>query len=336
MLSRDPPLPARLMAPWLDDNAKFQQELSQRQLNLQAVAELRDRIRNQIRMAEKAEPCLLAAVDAASMSVPFGDQVSVLIQTVRIDDDGTPTLSAPERVTGILGHEMRLVESPMRFAAECRELAKSTTPTIADGSYWSFLMDVNQAIVRDESIAQSSLKAAVKCLIDDGAFLAMVQNVNVIAMTKTSESDTLVKGISDRHILGQVLQPGEYLAPRLLSEGTGGIFGIERRRFKQTERELLQDHFKRVLGVVFYKPHPWSRAYRIEGHIKQFENLNWLLPLLAAISAHTETSRRIIEPFPQFMADYTAKRLVAVGKLYGERNWHRNPEANYLYARTGR
>jgi hypothetical protein len=60
------------------------------------------------------------------------------------------------------------------------------------------------------------------------------------------------------------------------------------------------------------------------------------MALLAAISIHTETSRRIVEPFPQFMADYTAKRLSAVGKLYGQLNWHQFPEANYLHPRTGR
>jgi hypothetical protein len=336
MLSRDQPLPARLMAPWLDDNARFQEELALRSISKDVLISLRDRLRDQIRMVESADPCLLGAVDAASVATPFGDQLSILVQAIRIDDDGTPTLSAPERATGIDGHELRLVEMPMRIAAECRELAKATTPTIADTSYWSFLMDVNHAIIRNASSSQPMLEAAVKYLVDDGAFLGMVQNANVVPMTKMSESDAFMKGVSDRRVLGEILVAGEYLAPRKLADGSTGTFQIERRRFKASERDLLDDYYKRVLGVVFYKPHPWTRAYRIEGHLERFENREWLMSLLAAIRAHTETSRRIVEPFPQFMADYTAKRLSAVAKLYGQLNWHRHPEANYLPTRTGR
>lgn len=322
------------MAPWLDDNERFQRELKLRDVRPEDIVSLRERIRNQIRAAEPADPCPLAAVDAASIAVPFGDQLSILLQTIRIADDGTPTLSEPERATGINGHDLRLVEMPMRVAAECVELAKSTTPTIADTSYWSFLMEVNQAITRDENSAQPQLAAAVTRLVDDGCFIRMVQNPWVIPMTKGSESETFMKGFSDRHILGRVLEPGEYVVPRALVDGTGGKFGIEKRRFKTSERELLDDYYKRVLGVVFYKPHPWSRAYRIEGHLERLEDATWLMPLFAAIHAHTEISRRVIEPWPQFMADYTAKRLAAVGKLYGPLNWHRYPDSTYLYPRT--
>jgi hypothetical protein len=61
--------------------------------------------------------------------------------------------------------------------------------------------------------------------------------------------------------------------------------------------------YKRLLGVLFYKPHPWTRAYRVEAHLEQLESRDWLMPLLAAIKAHTEVSRHTVEPFPQFMAD---------------------------------
>ena len=102
-----------------------------RDLRLEDIKALRERIRDQIRTAESAQPCLLGAVDSASIAVPFGDQLSILLQTVHVGDDGTPMPSDPQRVTGINGHETRLVEMPIRVAAECRELAKVTTPTIA-------------------------------------------------------------------------------------------------------------------------------------------------------------------------------------------------------------
>jgi hypothetical protein len=332
----DGPLPARLMAPWLDDNALFQNELALRNARLKDISSFRAQIENQIRTSEPANPCELGAVDAASVPVSFGDQLSILLQTVSIAHDGTPTIGKPERITGIDGHELRLIETPMRVAAECRELAKATKPTIADTSYWSFLMEVNQAITRQANISNQTLTDAVKCLVDDGAFLGMIQNHFVIPMTKTSESETYLKGVSDRQVLGQVLNPGEYIMPRPLVTGTSGNFGIERRRFKTSERDLLEDFYKRCLGVTFYKPHAWTRAYRIEGHLIYLEDPDWLMPLLAAVKMHTATNQHIVEPFPQFMADYTAKKLAAVGRLYGELNWHRFPEANYLKARTRR
>lgn len=325
------------MEPWLKDNADFQREMAARAERLSNVSALRQQLKPNIRMAQSIEPCALNAVDAATVRVPLGDQISILLQTVRVDSDGATHLGAPERITGIDGHEFRLAEMPMRLAAECRELAAARVPTIADTSYWSFLMEANQAITRCENSNIPALKEAVKQLIDDGAFLAMVQNSMVVPMSKTSQSSSYIKDVSDRHILTQILKPGEYIQPRPLVEATGGKFGIEKRRFKATERELLNDYYKRLLGVLFYKPHPWSRAFRIEGHLERLqEDRHWLMALLSAIKAATETNRIMIEPWPQYMADYTAKRLSSVARLYGDLNWHRHTESNYLHARTGR
>jgi hypothetical protein len=324
------------MAPWLVDNANFQHELQARNIRLADLSSLRERLKSSIRVAEPAERCPLGAIDAASIQVSLGDQLSILLQVVHIASDGTPTLKDPQRVTGIDGEELRLAITPMRVAAECAELAKVTVPTIADTSYWSFLMEANQAITRDENSSLPALADAVKRLIDDGAFIGMVQNPFVIPMSKTSQSETCMPGISDRQVLGQILRPGEYFLPRKLIDGTSGSFGIEKRRFKASERDLLKDFYERVLGVVFYKPHPWTRAFRIEGHLDRLENNDWLMPLLAAIKAETATTREIIEPWPQYMADYTAKRMQAVGTLYGPLNWHRFPDSNYLFARTKR
>jgi hypothetical protein len=222
----------------------------------------------------------------------------------------------------------------MRVAAECRVLAAVTQPTIADTSYWSFLMEVNQAITREANSSVPALSAAVKSLVDDQTFINMIQNPNVVPMSKTSQSDTFLDGISDRQVLSQLLHPGEYLYPRSLVEGTTGAFGIEKRRFKEFERNMLDSFFKKQLGVVFFKPHAWSRAFRIEGHLDHLRNEKWLMPLLAAITKHTAVNRMVVEPWPQFMADYTAKKVAGVARLYGPMNRHRHPEAHYMRTRT--
>jgi hypothetical protein len=331
------PLPAVLMAPWLADNETFQRELQARDSRLKDLAPIRARVANEIRTAENAKPCALGAVDAASILVGFGDQISILLQMIHVAADGSPTIGLPQRVTGIDGQELRMAITPMRVAAECEELAKAQNPTIADTSYWSFLMEMNQAITRREhNSSLPVLEDAVRRLVDDGAFLGMVENPNVVPMSKISQSDTLIPGISDRHAYGLILLPGEFVNARPLTDGTTGSFGIEKRRWKAWERNRLDGLYKNNLGVIFYKPHEWSRAYRIEGHLDWFNDDAWLMPLLAAIKEYTAVAREVIEPWPQFMADFIAKTISAVGELYGEINWHRSPNANYLHHRTGR
>jgi len=161
----------------------------------------------------------------------------------------------------------------------------------------------------------------------------MVRNPLVFPMSKTNESEIFRDGVSDRQFLTEILQPGEYIKPRLLTEGTSGSFGIEKRRFKQSERDELDEFFKKKLGVTFYKPHPWSRAYRIEGHMDKLNDRQWLFSLFNAIDIHTSHNRCVVEPWPQFMADYTAKTLSGVATLYGDMNWHRNPN-HYVKTRT--
>src|SRR6516162_11966352 len=88
MEKSDAPLPAALMMPWLADNQAFQRELQARDSRLKDLAPIRAQIANRIRTAESAEPCALSAVDAASILVGFGAQISILLQVIHIAADG--------------------------------------------------------------------------------------------------------------------------------------------------------------------------------------------------------------------------------------------------------
>jgi hypothetical protein len=333
-MTHDDPLPVQMLAPWVDDNAHFQNEMDDREDRLADILKLRGKL--DIALAKPAERCLLDAVDAAQLLVECGDQVSILVQSARVCDDGATEFGSPQRVTGINGHEFVLAAMPMRIVSECCLLANSTTPTIADLSYWSFLMDMNQIIMRAQNTEVDAIKGAMKLLIGDGIFLKLIENPNIIPMTKTSQSDTLLKGVSDRHVLTMILKPDEYVLPRLLVNSTVGSFAMaraEKQGFDDGELTLLREYYQKRLGVVFYKPHEWSRAFRIEGHIDDLRNESWLMALLAAIKHHT-IDRMIQEPWPQFMVDYTVRRISGLAPLYGKQNWHRHPDANYVEART--
>jgi hypothetical protein len=331
------PIPARLLAPWIADNAEFvRTDLAQRRQSLQEMEGKRENLLSdgRIRKSEEATPVRLSAVDAAVADVPLGDMVSTLIQVVVVDDDGATTLGAPIRATGVNGHEMALARTPMRVAAECTHLSAATSITIADTSFWSLLMEVNQAITRQHGSSHHRLEHAVDTLVKQRRFVETILNPNVIAMSKTNQSCRIAgQFVSDREALGRILHAGEFLVPQTLKEGTDGKFGVEKRLFTDTEREEIKRHYENDLGVVFYKPHSWTRAFRIEAHIGLLQNDAWLMPILAAVSRHT-TTRTIVEPWPQFLADWTSKRIEAVTTLYWELNFHRAPWLDP--ARTGR
>lgn len=324
ILGEHSPIPARLLQPWIEDNSVFIQGLAERRRCLESATELRKSLA--IRQASSCDPVLLAAVDAAVIDVPIGDMVSVLIQVVHVADSGQTTFGHPIRATGVNGYDISLARMPLRVAAECQMLTASQSPTIADTSYWSVLMEVNQTITRYENGGANNvyLSQAFHELIRAGRFLDMLRNEQVIAMSKTNQSCKYAQQFaSDREMLGKALHPGEFLVPQGLASITTGNFGIEKRGFTDSERDEVHNIYTQQLGVTFYKPHAWSRAYRIEGRLRLLNDDAWLMPLLSAIHHHTKT--RTAEPWPQFMTDWTSKRIQSLATLYGDLNFHRTP-----------
>jgi hypothetical protein len=328
------PLPAALMQPWIDDAAAFQREIKAREEQFGDLSRRRETLASEIRSATPAVPCGLGAVDAASLPVPFADLTSILLQVVHVKGDGTQWVGPPARVTGVDGEEIHLASMPMRVAAECAVLAEVTEPTIADTSFWSVLMEVNMAITRVGGSNHPALRRAVTELVQERSFLRMLANPNIFPMSKKSQSETYVKGMSDRHSLGLILLPGEYLTPRKLTDGTTGKFGVHRMEFTSTDSDRIRSIYDNELSVLFYKPHPWTRAFRIEGHRAVLRDDRQLMPLLAAVAAATARSRTVVEPWPQFLADYTAKCLAAVMPLYGKLNLHRLANVPFVRTRT--
>lgn len=336
------PLPVQILAPWLEDNALFVTEFVERDKELTTKARgIREDLgaKGEIKLAPSVAPCALAAVDAASIMQSAGDdQLSLLFQTVTYNSDDTFTLSAPHRISGLNGYDLRQLYSPMRLAYELEALAQISKPTIADNSYFAMMMEVNHVIYSVETQSNPLLETLANMLVQEGRFIDMVGNKNIIAMSKIAQSDRYIRGISDRWTLGRVLEAGEYLAPqRLIDVATAerkAKIRLTTKRFTSSERERIETVYEKELSVVYFKPHPWSRAFRIEGHRTMLYDDQFLFPLLAAVTQQTAVNRMVMEPYPQFMADYTAKVISAVGALYGDANWHRVPVLNDLWPRT--
>jgi hypothetical protein len=74
-----PPIPARLLTTWLEDNARFiEEDIARRNEVLREVRSQRNDLLNQIRRAELTHPVPLGAVDAAIAVEPLGDMLMIL------------------------------------------------------------------------------------------------------------------------------------------------------------------------------------------------------------------------------------------------------------------
>jgi hypothetical protein len=320
------PIPVRLVEPWLENNKQFiDNDVAARNRALATIRDKRSQYLSQIRTAEDYTRSRLAAVDAASAAEPLADLQTYLIQATRVDDDGQITLGSPYRLTGVYGHEISQTATVIRVVEECKLLAEATDITIADTSFWSLLMEVNQAITLRYNHPNERLVAAVDHLTKGQLFLSVITNLNVIAMSKQGEASTVHPGVSDREAWGQILEPGEYIQPLPIADALHAHFGVERRGFTNTESDRVRDIYDKRLGVIYYKPHPWSRAYRIEAQMDTLKSPQKLMPILSAVRHHTQLGPSIVEPWPQFMADYVAKQISSVAWLYGQGNHHRTP-----------
>lgn len=329
------PIPVRLIEPWIADNHKFIEELKERRGFLEGAGQYRDIL--DIRTYAPCADTPLSAVDAAVADAGIGDLLVILIQGICVHGDGSAIFSQPKRLTGVKGQELSHARTPLRLATECELLADAENTTIADTSFWSMLMEFNKTITdhfHGASSQQSPLTEAYNALCLNGLFLKMATNPNIIAMSKTNQStrirpkkgEQLADGlVSDRELLARILDPGEFLAPISLIEGTEGNFGIEERGLTSSERSQIREIYNEEITFTYFKPHPWSKAFKIEGNRGRMADDTWLMPVLSAITRHTAIPT-IVEPWPQFMADWQSKQIVSgVAAMYSKLNFGRLP-----------
>jgi hypothetical protein len=92
--SLTPPIPSRIIAPWIEDNKKFiDQDLPLRNAALARLRSQREKFLsagNILQAEPTSQPVPLYAVDAAKIEQSIGDLVTILIQAVRIGDETLP------------------------------------------------------------------------------------------------------------------------------------------------------------------------------------------------------------------------------------------------------
>lgn len=117
----------------------------------------------------------------------------------------------------------------------------------------------------------------------------------------------------DRGILTFLLSPGEFTQPRRMEQPdqqwhlyTSSLPAAVRERAAQLAEEIVQ-RLEQVV-ILYYKPHEWIPALRIEIPAVIASNAYRLAIILQGIKHQCATSS-MLEPYPIYLADRTVKSL---------------------------
>jgi hypothetical protein len=119
----------------------------------------------------------------------------------------------------------------------------------------------------------------------------------------------------DRAILTLILDPGEFTRPKLFTSEEGWHVRLP---YEDEElRVLMQQVISGIknLSVIYYKPHPWCPALRIEMPSTTAGDETKLNSILINIKNQCQTPS-IMEPFPLYMADRIAKHMAPAIPAY--------------------
>lgn len=119
----------------------------------------------------------------------------------------------------------------------------------------------------------------------------------------------------DRAILTLILDPGEFTRPKLFTSEEGWHIKLP---YEDEELKILmQDVISGIknLSVIYYKPHSWCPALRIEMPLEIARDERKLDTILYNIKNQCQTPS-IMEPFPLYMADRIAKHMAPAIPAY--------------------
>jgi hypothetical protein len=340
MSEQETPILADMMQWFIDpDIETFRQELSAITTSLkEATIPVRKKMLNdgEILQANYVETdARIGAVDSASVPVPLGEVFTIVSLAVHYSPYHPPKF-VPNRKTGYNNEGYKHLAVGLRLHGELSLMADTDHFTIADNSWWSYLMDTNKLITAYENLPADE-REPFKQIYDevtqhgDGYFLRAVLNPNIIAMSKTGSSQATCKRhaykeffsqpVSDLALFSHILHPGEYTKPYHLKFMTDASFGVEKRGWSASDANLINERYssRDGLNVIFFKPWPYKKAFRIEFGYEAFPNDIEIHKLLTIIRDETQ-HHTIIEPVAQMYADRLAKQVSAISRMYGSIN----------------
>ena len=119
----------------------------------------------------------------------------------------------------------------------------------------------------------------------------------------------------DRAILTLILDPGEFTRPKLFTSEEGWHVRLP---YEDEElKTLMQQVISGIknLSVIYYKPHAWCPALRIEMPSVVARDESKVDTILYNVKSQCQTPS-IMEPFPLYMADRIAKHMAPAIPAY--------------------
>ena len=119
----------------------------------------------------------------------------------------------------------------------------------------------------------------------------------------------------DRAILTLILDPGEFTRPKLFTNEEGWHVRLP---YEDDELRILMNQVIsgiKNLSVIYYKPHSWCPALRIEVPFAVANDETKLNTILTNVKNQCQTPS-ILEPFPLYMADRIAKHMAPAIPAY--------------------
>lgn len=112
----------------------------------------------------------------------------------------------------------------------------------------------------------------------------------------------------DKALLSLVLAPGEFTSPTIFTDRDA--WHVEVPYENERTRALKEEVTKTVkqLSFIYYKPHSWTPALRIEVPYKIVQDEEKLFAILQAIKTECKLPT-LLEPYPLYMADRQVKNL---------------------------
>jgi len=206
---------------------------------------------------------------------------------------------------------------------------KSVTETsesmvIYDGSFISALVNLNQILGRRNQNPNQGLWKTVDPLLDklfyhEKYFLNTLKNQVIVASPKQSPSthylkenyEEYVDQFSDRAFFSRVLDAGEYLVTKRRETGTN--YGRDSAFMPEEEGREVESFFENQgFYICFFKPEPWTRAYRLE--IPNSPKVQGRLEKILRSFASEIIDPSMLEPYPQWLADAMCKKIVEVSE----------------------
>jgi len=192
---------------------------------------------------------------------------------------------------------------------------------ILDGSHLTLVIQLNTALTALSEDVREEAKRVWTRLNTTGALDRAAREPSIIAMPKYDSSTTVTRLLEahigrpipgdDKYLLGLLLEAGELLTPQLVPAEPWSSLHFDAR---VAADEAIRDAFetaidpmrKRELKFTYFKPEPFSPAFRIE--IKDTLSESQLDAICSTLSGQI-TGPFVREPYPQYLADVMAKSV---------------------------